>query len=184
MLKFIFFTFFLFATVNQSFALDLSNHERDVLEGFFRVMIEKSEGGYVLFGRKPICIHGFHVEDYFIQENERHLSNVYLREGAYLWRKLNFNNKDENIIIHIYQRPDTLAKSYIHVLLINKELCLNVIQKNLSLFQYVLGPNVTPSALLNKLIDPNESFHHVLREDKVLIGILLGFGTQNSLNLS
>ena len=56
---------------------------------------------------------------------------------------------------------------------------LDIVKSNLPLFQYILGPEVTPEKLLTKLTDPNESFHNVLNENKTLIGILLGFGTHN-----
>lgn len=165
--------------------MDLSSQQSLVLEKFFRTMIEDSEGGYVLFGEKPVCIHGYCVEDYFFQRSERHKDSVNLREGALIWKNIKVTNiTNQNIIIHIYDQQDIVAVNYIHILFINRKLFLETAQANLPLFQYVLGPNVTPISLLNKLVEPNESFHKVLRNDKVLIGILLGYGTQNSLYVS
>jgi len=86
------------------------------------------------------------------------LASVYLREGAIVWKALNFKQSD--IIVHVYDKPDSLAKVW------------------------VLGPNVTAEGLLEQLTNPRETFYSVLKDDKVLIGILLGFGPQNAIHVS
>ncbi len=150
-----------------------------VLDRFFRTMLLESEGGYVLFDKKPVCINGFYVVDQFYGENARHKETVDLRAGAEEWKKiLPIHN---NIIIHVKNKEDSDVKNHFHILFINKKLFLKTVQDNIILFQYILGPSVTPEGLLSKLIDPNETFHSVLKSNKVLIGIILGFGTQNSL---
>lgn len=168
----------------QCLGLNLSNQDAFILETFFRTMLQDSEAGYVLYGKKPICIHGFRVEDTFIYENEPHKIGIYLREGALKWKSLPVNSPSENNIIHVYNHRDTLARNYRHILFINKKLFLETVEQNLPLFQYVLGPDITPSKLLEHLTDPEKSFHSVLKNDKVLIGIILGFGTENSLYVS
>lgn len=165
-------------------ALELTPNEAEILEKFFKVLIEKSEAGYVIAEQKPVCIHGYNFKEYFVGENDRHYSSVCLREGAKVLKKINQHSAQGNIIVHVYDQPDSLVKNYVHILTINKNLFLKTIEANLSLFQYVLGPNTTSEALLKKLIDPKEQFHKVLKDDKVLIGILLGFGVQNSLYVS
>jgi FKBP-type peptidyl-prolyl cis-trans isomerase len=162
------------------YGIAFNQNEATVLERFFRTMLLQSEGGYVLYDTKPICINGFYAVDRFFGDSVRHQESVDLREGAKVWKK-NIEAKNDNIIIHVYDGEDSFAKNYIHILFINKNLFLKTVQANLSLFQYVLGPSVTPQGLLNKLIDPKETFHSVLKNDTVLIGILLGFGTQNAL---
>lgn len=167
------------------FGIELNPQESFVLEKFFRIMLEKSEGGYVLDGVKPVCINGFCIEDFFTGENETHCTRICLKEGSQLLKKLNIDSKKSgNIIIHVYDKEDSLAKNNKHILFINKALFLETVQSNLPLFQYVLGSQITPISLLNKLTDPKETFHSVLKEDKVLIGILLGFGVQNALHVS
>lgn len=158
----------------------LSDEETKVLESFFNALIQQSEGGYVLYGKKPVCITGFQALDLFGGASQSHKESVCLKEGSALWRKISTGRRS-NIIIHIYNRPEM---NWFHVLMIDKKLFRDTVQKNLPLFQYVLGPQVTPAALLAKLTDPNETFHHVLKEDKVLIGILLGFGVQNALHVA
>lgn len=160
---------------------NLHTEEVAALEDFFKVLCMESEGGYVLYGKKPVCINGFFVQDDFGGPSEAHRNAVCLKEGASIWKQIRQKNEG-NLIIHIYDQPDSLAKNHIHILFVNKELFCKTVQENLSLFQYVLGPNLTPETLLESLIDPTQTFHSVLKEDKVLIGILLGFGTQNALH--
>lgn len=174
----------IFTITLKCYGTELSFQDKVTLEGFFRILLEHSEGGYVIYGEKPVCINGFRVRDSFTMESPNHYSSVYLREGAKTWKKLTADLKPENLIVHVYNQPDSLAKNFIHILFINRDLFLQTVQNNLPLFQYVLGPEVTPIKLLNQLTDPNEKFHSVLKNDKVLIGILLGFGVQNSLYAS
>lgn len=60
---------------------------------------------------------------------------------------------------------------------INPEKFLEVTEKNLPLFQYIIGPKLTPSLMLKHLADPSQD----VITDYTLLGILLGFGTQNTL---
>ena len=160
--------------------LALQAVEVEVLEDFFKALCLDDAGGYVLYGKKPVCINGFDAQDNFGGPSETHRNSVCLREGMNVWKRFPKNNKD-NLIIHAYDQADCIVSNCIHVLLINKELFLKTVNENLSLFQYVLGPNLTPDHLLKELLDPKQTFYNVLKEDKVLIGILLGFGTQNAL---
>lgn len=181
MLKLIYIALFSFFSIT-CYGFEISVEDTVILENFFRTMIEKSEGGYVLYDSKPICINGYYDKDYFQNESEQHKTSVFLREGMKRWKE--FNLPPSNIIVHGYNNEDTSAKNHVHILFINKKLFLKTVQENLSLFQYVLGPDVNPQGLLAKLTDPQETFHGVLKDDKVLIGILLGFGTQNSIYVS
>ena len=184
MSKIRYFLFFILFVTIKCYAITLSKPESAVLEEFFKTMIENSEGGYVLFGKKPVCMNGFSNIDNFYCESEHHYRSVCLRESAPILRKLNLNSLNRNVLIHVYNQPDCFVKNCTHILVINKDLFLQTVQLNLPLFQYVLGPDVTPQKLLEKLVDPNEQFYSVIKGDKVLIGILLGFGIQNSLYVS
>ena len=107
--------------------LTLLQDEATGLEQFFRTMLLQSEGGYVLYDKKPVCINGFYVIDRFFGESARHKESVDLREGAIVWKKVQPNH--DNIIIHVYKREDSLAKDYIHVLFINKKLFIQTVNQ-------------------------------------------------------
>lgn len=160
------------------YGLTLNHNEALVLEQFLRTLLLHSEGGYVLYDAKPVCINGFHATDFFTGENQRHKEDVDLHAGATIWKKISINKLNNDITLHVYNQEDL---TYFHVLFINKPLFIKTVQENLALFRYVLGISITPEKLLAKLTDSEETFHSVLKGDTVLIGIILGFGTQNSL---
>ncbi len=56
-----------------------------------------------------------------------------------------------------------------------------VIDQNINLFRYVLGATVETEQLVNKIAYSNERLEDILNNDLVLTGIVLGFGTHNSL---
>ncbi len=157
--------------------------ESSVIDKFLRIMCEKSETGFVFLGDKPVCIHGYYLEDSFSQANECHQFSITLKEAVTKWKQVQQTQESQNIIIHFYDKPDTSTKNIINLLFINKSLFLKTVQENLALFQYILGPQVTPTALLNQLISA-DNIDTVLKSNRVLAGILLGFGTQNALYFS
>lgn len=164
-----------------SFALELSLQDQAVLEKFFLTLIQDSEGGYVLAGNKPVCINGFKEKDYFLHESENHKTSVFLKEGVNVLKAKLPRKTSSNIILHYYDKPDPAISNWVHLLLVNQEIFFKTVNANQPLFQYVLGPEVRSSTLLEKLIDPEQYFHSVLKNDKVLIGIILGYGVQNAL---
>lgn len=164
-------------------AIVLSGEDRAVLNLFFRTLFLESEGGYVYFHAKPVCINGYRFSGNCFPGTERHKQLVIFQEGARVWEQLSPTPKSD-YFLHFYKVNDSLAKNYRHFLFIDKNSFLDVVQKELPIFKYVLGPSTTPTSLLQQLIDPNIPFHTTLKNDKVLIGMLLGFGTQNSLLVS
>lgn len=166
--------------VQEKNILTLQVEEVEVLEDLFKTLCIEDAGGYVLCGKKPVCINGYDAHEDFSGSSECHRNSVRLREGMKVWKRFPKKNEDK-LVIHVYDQPDSTVSNYIHVLFINKELFIKTVHDNLTLFQYVLGSNLTPESLLKEILDPKQTFYNVLKEDKVLIGILLGFGTQNAL---
>ncbi len=171
----------LFFVCAAGFAEELSIEESAVLNRFFLVLVRDSEAGYVLLNKKPVSIVGFYRKDPFLVGSELHKQSVALKEGALLWNKLEIDNQD--IVIRVSGKEDPLITNWIHVLTINRSLFREVVNKSLSLFQYVLGPRVTADTLLEALCS-GQTYHSLLKGDKVLIGTILGFGERNALYVS
>ncbi len=55
------------------------------------------------------------------------------------------------------------------------------IQSNINLFRYALGPTIDTETLAHRIAFSEEPLDEILHHDLVLTGIILGFGTQNSL---
>lgn len=159
-------------------AQELTSEETIIIDSFLRTLTTNSELGYVLHGKKPLCTEGF--AEYPTTQCASPKKEVILREGATLWKKL-FAHRDSNVIFCLYNHCDKMLPTYRHLLLIHRELFLKTVQEHLPLFQYALGPNLTPETLLKALTDEESGFNAVLKNDKELIGILLGFGLENSL---
>ncbi len=155
--------------------------DKEILEIFFRTFFEKSQGGYVLYGSKPICAEGVLPKEtsLFMLGDDQHKSNIIFKEGYKIWNKIPCEN--QKYFVHLCEK---LSYGWQHLLLINREEFIKVVKENLPLFQYVLGPDVSPEKLFEKLMDPEESFASIFQDNKVLIGIVLGFGTQNALHVS
>jgi len=161
----------------------LSPQELAILETFFRALLSQSQGGYVLYGNKPICIEAFpHREEGSVfLAKWIHVHSTELKRGALLWKQLKLGRYCKNYVLHVCDNPNNQWQD---ILLINKKELSTIIQTNLALFQYVLGPHVTPATLSAQILNPTQSFASVLHNDRALIGILLGYGTQNALHCS
>ncbi len=153
--------------------------EKLYLEVFLRSMLVNSEGGYVLTGAKPVCMEGILSSGYSIRHigTRLHKRSVILKEGYRVWKKYFNSYKSEKLIICCKDHPDSMYSDWIHLLWIHPVKLKEVVQHHLTLFQYVLGPQVTPESFLCFLSNPSEDMPH----DYVLLGIFLGFGAQNSL---
>jgi hypothetical protein len=158
----------------------LNSEERLYLESFFRTMLTNSEGGFVLAGSKPVCMEGILSSDKINAGQigtKAHRRSVDLCEGYSVWKKYFESIPSQKLIICCKDHPDHVYSDWIHLMWIHPKKLIEVVQNNLPLFQYVLGPQVTPTSFLNYLIDPSQDIPH----DYTLTGIFLGFGSQNAL---
>lgn len=161
---------------------DTCENDRKTLEVFFRMMIEDSEMGYVLEGIKPVCDHGSYIEDIIAPNTPSHRDSVALKEGIKTLKKLNIPLDHISIVAYENKESAHNLRAFHEVVFINNKAFLRAVEENLTLFQNVLGPFVTPQALLDRVTASRESFQSILKYDQTLIGILFGFGTQNSIH--
>lgn len=177
----IFFLIFLFSClgaseVNWKQCLDdMPVQEKLYLEKFFRTMLVNSQGGYVLFGSKPSCGEGI----FDIKSNIGHLgTRLHVRSsilflGCKVWNRYFANISGAKISI-ILKKETSLGNWAYVVYWINKEKMLSVVERNLPLFQLSLGQSLTAQSFLDR-------FSEMDLKDNALIGIILGFGTKNSI---
>lgn len=153
--------------------------KRTILDRFFRALLEESQGGYVLYGNKPMCTEGILPKEanLLMLGGALHKRSVALKEGLRIWETVSKNSQNKYVI----QSYDTLSYGWRELVLINREEFQKTVSDNLALFQYVLGPQVTPQKLFEHMSDRRNGFSSILKNDKVLTGILLGFGTENAL---
>ncbi len=129
-----------------------------VLDRFFRTMIDQSEYGYVIENAKPISVIDISL-----------LENLAVPNSNYFSQKIN----------DVF---DMNSGEQLHELLfINKSKLKKTIESNINLFRYVLGPCIDADFLTIQIIESSQSLYSLLKEDRVLIGIVLGYGAYNSL---
>ncbi|NGX61613.1 MAG: hypothetical protein K940chlam9_01100 [Chlamydiae bacterium] len=149
----------------------ISIEDATYLSPFFKLLLENTESGYVFYDKKPICIQAFSPNNILL-ENEFHKFSASVWGASKILTRPIFHSK--NICFRINHKDE-------YILSVNRFLFLKVVRENLALFQYVLGPSVTPESLLELLLAENSSFNAVFNDDQVLIGIVLGYGVQHSL---
>jgi len=164
----------------KAFTNALSSDQRTTLVRFLNTLIE-SFSGYVLHGDKPLCIEAYPLSYESGAVSGVNKESHTLINGVHLWQSLNLPLENKQYLFLIFDIEDY---GYCHLICINRKAFLHAVNENLSLFRYVLGPTLTAEGLLNELIAKKEQFYKILKEDNVLLGILLGYGKQNALLVS
>lgn len=161
----------------------ISNEQKYKLEKCSKYLL-KDMLGYVLFGNKPVYLAGFFdpLTSHHIIFSPNIKETVMTRIMIDILEDANLigSNPNSNFIIQVqYKKFQDKKNTYSYVLFINKKAFIETVNKNLLLFQYVLGPNVTAEKLLEKVASPNETLFSALNNDVTLVGIVLGYGSYN-----
>ena len=158
----------------------LNEEERLVLEAFFRGALEVSEAGAVLWGPKPVCIDGFGVgkypSPYQLGTRFYQYCNI-SSEGLDILEQLG-RGKGQVVVVPCRLGDHRFYRGHLWV---NRTSVLDVVKDHLDLFRMHLGPNTTPELVLENLLIPDVDLLEVVGNSRVLLGLLLGFGLENSL---
>ena len=157
----------------KDFTQEMPKSQKHLFTEFLSAIVDSS-AGYVLYGDKPMSIETYDLSSL------RTLSNpnpriLMLVKGKELWEDLNLPNNKEYLLL-IFEKD-----SNCHVVCIGRKAFLQNVKENIALFRYVLGPAVTAEGLLNELAASKNQFYEVLKNDRVLLEILLGNGKQNAI---
>lgn len=165
---------------NRKEVVSLTSYDKNCLELFFRALVTESAAGYSIYGNKPVSWEGFAKNDINLSTDDQIAKQeAILREGYRVWVQSGLAEKTNKIAICATDEPSVTGVNDLFIL--NKQAFLKVVQANLPIFQYVLGPKVTPYLLLDQFIHARKPMLSTLRTDRVLNGIVLGYGTQNAL---
>lgn len=163
-----------------------SRRDYEILDQFFRMEFYEEEYGYVLEGVKPISIRNFYALDNFpvakdLNHAKKEFSNgLLVREAIPIWNKLCSHQKNFVLKAIPIKDPESVTPSW-EVQFINISKLKEVIDKNIDLFRYALGPAIETEQLVDKIAHSKDSLTDILRNDLTLTGIVLGFGSYNSL---
>ncbi len=161
--------------------------EYAILDQFFRMTFSSEEYGYVFEGSKPISIRNFLALDSFpiskdLKYGEKQFNNaVLVRLAIPLWDK--FCGQQKSFVLKVITLNGQVSSflSPLEVAFINVSQLQEVVEKNIDLFRYILGPTNTIQGIVDSIVNSNQSLTHILNHDLTLMGIVLGFGSHNSI---
>jgi FKBP-type peptidyl-prolyl cis-trans isomerase len=160
--------------VQEEFIDRLSFEQETIMNDFFQSLAQ-SPSGYVLYGNRPMSVESCDLSTLRLFSGGKPES-IALLKGKEFWESLNLNPYNKEFVILFTEK-----NSVCEVISINRKAFIQTVKNNLALFRYILGPNVTPENLFQELLASKNQFYDVLKNNKALLGILLGHGTNNSI---
>ena len=150
----------------------MSRDEKDLLSRVCSDLFHLTPVGYTIFGSKPMS---------FVSGDEQIPSVASLLRGM-AEKQMTFLETKNYLLFLDRTHVSPFFCESMSLYVVNKQLFLAVVQKNISLFRQYLGSATTPEGVLRSCSTIPWMFDNALRGKHVLLGILLGFGTQNSLD--
>ena len=162
----------------------IEEEDRKILRPFFRMLLTQETVGYVLLGDKPAALIGYldhlswkHPIDslagwtsYYRKGNQRE------KKSWQVWKKYSSGISQKFLILEEMSASCPHAND---ILVINCELFCKVVNENRDDFEKVLERTVTGEQLLEEAKRwPLRSV--LLKGNEALLGIILGFGKNNS----
>ncbi len=157
-----------------------------ILDQFFKMAMSFEEYGYVLEGSKPISIRNFRSPDHFpvtkdFEYESKEFTHTFLvREALNIWNRLCSHQKNFALKAVALKEDSKSIFPMLEVQFVNISKLREVIDKNIDLFRYILGPTVTIEQLIDKIARSDEPLMDCLQHNLTLVGIVLGFGSHNS----
>ncbi len=152
-----------------------------ILDQFFRTMIREEVFGYVLEGTKPLSALNIYPNNYLMFPHSRFFQwNILAEEAIEKWNQMAPEQKDYVFkIAKVFKHQ--FGGAYHELLFINREKMKETLDNNLDLFRLLLGPTIESSSLAKFIADSPKSLDSIIKSNNTLMGILLGYGTYNSL---
>lgn len=181
MLKYIFIfiiLFFPFLGWSHPNLEQISLEDRQKLEKFFDYLMHNSIIGYTLCGDKPASLETFPVlakipPHYAVKILAKHPGYSIVWNGIETWQRYSHLFSSTNFVLRFVPADSTIV-------LINKRAALKVIEDNLDLFQQYSNSKQIAAEFLEDVCCPKDK-DYMIRYNKTLLGILLGYGRNNSL---
>ncbi len=159
----------------------LTTYEQAVLKLFFRTLLAETAAGYTLYGDKPISEEGLIVNKIpLFLPDPLVKRNIILQEGYRIWERSGLATVPSNFAIRCSTTP--AEHGWSQFLIVNKKSLTEVVNQNLPLFQYLLGPKTTAALLIDQLVNEKANLLSLLHGERVLDGIIFGYGIQNAIH--
>jgi hypothetical protein len=148
----------------------LSPTEHKFLTCLCKELLYTSTFGYTLFGNKPLSL--------TIDGSRPGLDTkfIFLKFAIPLLCKHEKSLNSQNFMV-LLEINEELPFIY----LVNKRAFVKAVRENITIFQNVLGSDITPEGLLRDIEEKKCELGTAIKKNHALFGILFGFGTQNAL---
>lgn len=151
--------------------------EREKLVDFFDLLIKDFQCAYTLFGDKPCSFASYVNPAQCLSSESLNKLNYYIFEEGWLcWLHCQHLFSSENYRLRKIEPPNSALKM---ILMINKRALINVINQHLARFQKELNLDLSAEEMFRK-IDSDDIFLTKVLADSARLGILLGYGEDNS----
>lgn len=151
----------------------ISDKDQLLLEQFLREVLYEERLIYVLCGSKPMgtCA-------YLSSPIEETSHNKKIREGWKVWCRYQHLFPSQKLFIKSIGDED--RENYITLLFLHKPHFKDTLENHRKIFEKYLGDNINTDEMLTRFELDADPFKSVLKNNHALIGILFGFGVQNS----
>lgn len=166
----------------------IKQQDRLILEPFFKYLLTKEPLGYVLLGEKPSVLIGYidhlswrhpidslcGLEPYFEKGNQR------TKKAWKTWKKYSSGISNRFLILEEFSSDCPYQNT---IFVINRDLFCRVVNDNLKDFEKILKRKISGEELLEQA-KYQPLFSVLLKKNEALLGIILGFGRNNSFRFS
>lgn len=151
----------------------LSEQERFYFDTFLKKTFLFSELSYVLFGHKPFAFVEYAKANDLTVFHRYFNIDLNFRKGMQIFvKRADFFPKNKFILFF------TENESGVFIGLINREGFLKTVRENIQDFESLIGQPISPETLLKEFVLGDDL--GAINNSDVLLGILLGFGRNNS----
>lgn len=176
--------------INREFILkkisELSPQEKKDLTNFFRISFHSFEFGYTIFGEKPMSLDALDLEQTPFEDLEDEYKNSewfvwdYRKKNGWdVWKKHFQDIPLKGFSLIFYPVPG--HPKLIHFDIINHKNLLGAIEENIIDIQKILNREMSANEILKEYIKGEGEVFESIKNHDGLLGILLGFGKENSL---
>jgi len=172
-----FFCFRLEAHELDKFINHIPAKDKQKLEKLFYGLINCDHFGYTLFGDKPVALSGHSYLTYWenflsFQENEG-----LFWDSWNTWERYRMHFSFQNYLLH--KEPSPFLDGGL-IILINKKAFIESIKAHLVTFENILKHPIDPEKFLQGIESGKQTLMESIACNTTLLGILLGYGKQNS----
>lgn len=143
-------------------------------------MLENTTAGYALYGEKPVYLGSFCQPEWLMPGSSEHEEATNTLLALKILKTIIPNQKTADYMLVFNDSNDVSPQSN-EFMIINRKAFIRVVEENLLLFKSKFGHDVTPARLIENLISPNKGFSYLFGKEIALQGIVLGYGTDNSI---